>query len=69
MFLRSVQWDRPLLVNETYKILKNWAPMEPEEAISLLDAKFTDEKVRQYAVERISHLSDDDIALYMLQLT
>jgi hypothetical protein len=46
MFLRSVQWHRPLLVNETYKILKNWAPMNPEQAISLLDAKFPDEKVR-----------------------
>ena len=40
--------------------------MEPEEAICLLDAKYPDEQVRQYAVERISHLSDDDIALYML---
>jgi phosphatidylinositol-4,5-bisphosphate 3-kinase len=66
MFLRSVQWHRPLLVNETYKILKNWAPMNPEQAISLLDAKFPDEKVRQYAVNRISYLSDDDLALYML---
>ena len=48
-------------------MLKNWAPMEPEEAIQLLDAKFPDERVRTYAVERISHLSDDDIALFMLQ--
>lgn len=43
--------------------------MEPEEAICLLDAKYPDEQVRKYAVERISHLSDDDIALYMLQFT
>ena len=48
-------------------MLKNWAPMEPEEAIQLLDAKFPDERVRTYAVERISHLSDDDIAQFMLQ--
>ena len=41
--------------------------MKPEEAISLLDAKFPDERVRQYAVTRISQLSDDDLALYMLQ--
>lgn len=40
--------------------------MNPEQAISLLDAKFPDEKVRQYAVNRISYLSDDDLALYML---
>jgi len=66
MFLRAVKWDRPLLVNETYKMLDNWAPMEPEEAICLLDAKFPDERVRKYAVERLNHLSDDDLALYML---
>jgi phosphatidylinositol-4,5-bisphosphate 3-kinase len=52
--LRSVEWHRPLLVNETYKMLKNWALMDPEEAIQLLDAKYPDERVRKYAVERIN---------------
>lgn len=47
-------------------MLKNWAPMEPEDAIQLLDAKFPDENVRQYAVNRIAMLSDDELALYML---
>jgi len=69
IFLRSVQWDRPIQVNEVYKMLANWAPMKPEEAISLLDAKFPDERVRQYAVMRISQLSDDYLALYMLQFS
>ena len=55
-----------MLVNETYKMLENWAPMEPEEAICLLDAKFPDERVRSYAVERLNNLSDDELALYML---
>jgi len=40
--------------------------MEPDEAIQLLDAKFPDERVRSYAVQRINHLSDDDFALFML---
>ena len=40
--------------------------MDPEEAIQLLDAKYPDERVRKYAVERINQLSDDDIALFML---
>jgi len=43
--------------------------MEPEEAICLLDAKFPDERVRSYAVDRINNLSDDDLALYMLQFS
>jgi hypothetical protein len=43
--------------------------MEPAEAISLLDAKFPDERVRAYAVGRVAHLSDDALATYMLQLS
>lgn len=69
IFLRSVKWHRPLLVNETYRMLENWAPMEPDEAIQLLDAKFPDEYVRSYAVRRINFLSDDDLATYMLQFS
>ncbi len=66
IFLRSVKWHRPIQVNETYKMLENWAPMKPDAAIQLLDAKFPDERVRNYAVKIISKLSDDDLALYML---
>lgn len=67
LFLRSVRWNRPVQVNEMYKMLKNWAPMDPEDAICLLDAKFPDDKVRGYAVNQISKLSDDKISLYMIQ--
>ena len=56
-------------VNEVYNMLDNWAQMQPEDAIQLLDAKFPDERVRQYAVQRISLLSDDEIRLYMLQFS
>jgi phosphatidylinositol-4,5-bisphosphate 3-kinase len=47
-------------------MLNNWAPMAPEDAIQLLDCKYPDEKVRKYAVDRISQLSDDELGLYML---
>jgi len=47
-------------------MLECWADMDPEDAIQLLDARFPDEKVRNYAVKRISLLSDDNLALYML---
>ena len=33
IFLKSVQWNRPVQVNEVYNMLGNWAPMEPEDAI------------------------------------
>jgi len=69
IFLKSVKWDRPVQVNVVYKMLENWAPMSPEDAIQLLDAKFPDERVRKYAVNRISLLSDDELAIYMLQFS
>lgn len=50
-------------------MIENWAPMDPEDAIQLLDAKFPDERVRAYAVQRISLLSDDELTLYMLQFS
>ncbi len=50
-------------------MLKVWAPLPAQEALPLLDAQFADEAVRLYAVERISTLSDDELALYMLELT
>ena len=33
LFLRSVRWSKPVQVNEVYKMLQNWAPMDPEDAI------------------------------------
>ena len=43
--------------------------MTDEEAISLLDAKFAEESVRLYALQLISKMSDDNLALYMLQFS
>ena len=50
-------------------MLKIWKPMKPNEAITLLDSHCGDEAVRKYAVERISILKDEDLCLYMLELT
>ena len=50
-------------------MLKKWSPVPPEDALALLNANFPDENVRLYAVNRISHLSDEDIAMYMIQLS
>lgn len=69
IFLRSVDWLHPLQVNEVMKILKGWEQMTDEEAISLLDAKFAEESVRLYALQLISKMSDDNLALYMLQFS
>ncbi len=50
-------------------MIKLWTPLPPEDALPLLDAPFADETVRLYAVERVSILSDDELQLYMLELT
>ena len=50
-------------------MIKIWKPMKPNEAITLLDSHFGDEAVRMYAVERIGELTDEDLSLYMLELT
>lgn len=42
--------------------------LKPEEALALLDSQFGDEKVRLFAVKKLSKLDDYMIALYMPQL-
>ena len=69
IFLSAIDWADPEQVGEVHKILKEWAPLTPQEALPLLDAHFADEAVRLYAVERISNFTDDELALYMLELT
>lgn len=42
--------------------------MSPEEAVTLLDARFPDTEVRIYAIERLSEMHDDKLELYLLEL-
>lgn len=39
--------------------------MKPEEALALLDSQFGDEKIRIFAMQKISQLDDYTLALYM----
>ncbi|EGR27401.1 phosphatidylinositol- -diphosphate 3-kinase, putative [Ichthyophthirius multifiliis] len=69
IFLLAINWLDPEQVREAHNMLKHWTPLSPEDALPLLDANFANECVRLYAVERISTFSDDELALYMLELT
>lgn len=69
IFLAAVDWSDPSQVSEAHTMLKIWEPMDPERAICLLDARYPDSQVRLYAIERLSQLSDDTVALYLLELT
>eukprot|EP00456_Euglypha_rotunda_P026962 TRINITY_DN2162_c0_g1_i12.p1 TRINITY_DN2162_c0_g1~~TRINITY_DN2162_c0_g1_i12.p1 ORF type:complete len:230 (+),score=36.22 TRINITY_DN2162_c0_g1_i12:348-1037(+) len=69
-FLQSVKWGIPDHKFEAYRLLKQWAPpTAPEYALELLDAKYPDSIVRQYAVNVLRRLDDDNLRLYLLQLT
>lgn len=68
LFLKAIDWTKPLQVAEAYKYLHLWVPMQPEDSISLLMPDYPDETIRGYAVEKVEEFSDEDIHLYMLQL-
>jgi hypothetical protein len=67
-FINSVTKTDRVAVQEMRRLIGVWAPMEPLDALELLDAKFADPKVREYAVSRLELLSTDDVADYLLQL-
>ncbi|KAL4490435.1 hypothetical protein ABPG72_002645 [Tetrahymena utriculariae] len=69
IFLFAIDWLDPEQVKEAILMLKQWTLLSPEDALPLLDANMANESVRLYAVERVSTFSDDEIALYMLELT
>lgn len=50
-------------------MVTQWSPLSPEDALPLLDAMYPDEDVRLYAVERVSEMADDELALYMLEFS
>jgi hypothetical protein len=69
VFLRSIDWLNPLQVYVAKNYLKKWERLDPEDAICLLDAKFPDTSVREYAISIISEMTDDLVSMYILQLS
>lgn len=69
VFLRCVNWLDPLQVNLAHVYLKKWAKIDPEDAVSLLDSRYPDTHVREYAVSILKEMSEDLVSLYMLQMS
>lgn len=67
-FLSSVPYNDMLAVQEMHKYLKLWAPIAPQDALELLDARFEDVRVRQHAVSFLEKLSDEEVLDCLLQL-
>lgn len=68
-FLQSVNWASRDAVAEAYRLLAVWEPPGPLEALQLLDWHYPDPSVRAYAVCCLERLPDDNLRLFMLQLT
>ena len=68
LFLRAIDWRNPLEVSIAHSYLKKWIKIDYSDAISLLDARFPDTVVREYAVNRLRDFSDDIIDNCMLML-
>lgn len=68
-FLQSVKWSDRECRFEARRMLRLWAPpYQISSALELLDAKYHDYSVRQYAVKTLMRLKDDELSLYLLQL-
>eukprot|EP00760_Papus_ankaliazontas_P013259 PhM_4_TR15671/c0_g1_i2/m.57937/K00922/PIK3CA_B_D; phosphatidylinositol-4,5-bisphosphate 3-kinase catalytic subunit alpha/beta/delta len=68
-FLLSLDWTKPSAVCEAYTLMyDSWKPLTPMDALELLDARFRDIRVREYAVSRLDQMPDHELANCVLQL-
>ncbi|TKR96795.1 hypothetical protein L596_010764 [Steinernema carpocapsae] len=67
-FVRSVNWEEKDEVNQAVKIIKEWDPIDPVDALELLSPDFHNIHVRKYAVSRLEVAETDKILLYLPQL-
>ena len=68
LFLRAIDWRNPLEVSMAYSYLKKWAKIDFFDAVSLLDGRFPDTKVRKYAVARLNDFPDSIIEICLPML-
>ncbi len=70
-FIKAVNFTDQNQVRTCYEFLETSEKsknMKPEEALALLGPQFGDERIRLFALSKISQLDDHVLALYMPQL-
>ncbi|XP_072414287.1 phosphatidylinositol 4,5-bisphosphate 3-kinase catalytic subunit gamma isoform [Chiloscyllium punctatum] len=72
-FLSSVKWGQQDVVLKTQQLLDkqemwNSSPLDVGLAMQLLDCRFSDERVRALAVEKLETLDNSEVLRYLLQL-
>eukprot|EP00466_Bigelowiella_natans_P016225 jgi/Bigna1/39216/e_gw1.31.15.1 len=68
-FLLSVDWTNKADASEARRLMNEWAPLSPYEALELLSYQHADYSVRLYAVNRLRQLGDDELREMLLQIT
>ncbi|CAI8031374.1 Phosphatidylinositol 4,5-bisphosphate 3-kinase catalytic subunit beta isoform [Geodia barretti] len=66
--LASVRWHQYKDVALLQSMLLAWRPLQPEDALELLDYAYQDPNVRAYAVRCLRGLTDAELSQYLLQL-
>lgn len=67
-YLRAVNWKDAAVAMEARRMLKVWQPCRPTDALELLDIRFSDRFVREYAVHLLDSLNDTTLCGFLLQL-
>ena len=67
-FLRAVPWRDEKKVEEAHVLLYMWSPVRPSDALELLDVRYSDQLVREYAVDKLDELNDAALDVLLLQL-
>jgi phosphatidylinositol-4,5-bisphosphate 3-kinase len=68
IFLRCINWFDPIQAYIAKIYIKKWARIEPIDAVGLLDSRFINTYVREYALSILNEGTDDIKDLYLLQI-
>lgn len=71
MYIRSIDFTNQLETANCYDFIQTSDQArhcKPEDALALLDAEFGDERIRMFAVTKLSFLNDTYLSLYIPQL-
>ncbi|KAL3315094.1 Phosphatidylinositol 3-kinase catalytic subunit type 3 [Cichlidogyrus casuarinus] len=67
-FMLAVRWEYSDQRNEALGLLKTWPEIESENVIGLLSKHFSHDICRNFAVQRLKNVKDEELDLYLYQL-
>jgi hypothetical protein len=68
-FFLSLPYQYPSAVHEAHQLLEQWAPLAHIDTLEFLNFRFGDSRLREYALQRLNNLGDNELADFLLQLT